>query len=680
MMSTNNILSPANGKPIIVPSQDIVLGLYHISLEREERPGMALKIDNIAPLQPNDRDDPKGYERRVQNTLERLLRAGSLIAYAPGEKPSQTAKEDTKHLVNRISNGRVTLHRNVLIPPPPELEQIDREDAEKVVDEFTAALERGDLRAFSVENLGGPFPWKTINELRDAVTAERAVVYPTPSFNTVGEIVQAIEGKSISLHAPIKARYGESNGKAVPRVTTTPGRMLLSEILPRHPAISFDLINTLLTKKEVSNLIDQVYRHSGQKETVIFCDHLMTLGFQQACRAGISFGKNDLIIPEAKRRLVADAQEQVKQYEQQYQDGLITQGEKYNKVVDVWSRCTDKVAEEMLKMIRSAAPGEPVNSVWMMSDLGARGSAAQIKQLAGMRGLMAKPSGEIIETPIISNFKEGLTVLEYFNSTHGARKGLADTALKTANSGYLTRRLVDVAQDAIITEDDCGTTRGLMTSAVVDGGELITPLADRILGRTAAVDILDPATGEVVLAAGALIDEDAVDQIERAGVDAVSIRSVLTCESRVGVCGKCYGRDLARGTVVNMGEAVGVIAAQSIGEPGTQLTMRTFHIGGAAQRGAEQSSVEAAFDAVVKVENRNVVINSAGVPVVMGRNCDIVLLDDAGRERRGTASPTGPGWSPTRVAMLHRASGSPNGIRIRSRSSPSAMASHTMST
>jgi DNA-directed RNA polymerase subunit beta' len=303
-------------------------------------------------------------------------------------------------------------------------------------------------------------------------------------------------------------------------------------------------------------------------------------------------------------------------------------------VVDVWSRCTDKVAEEMLKMIRSAAPGEPVNSVWMMSDSGARGSAAQIKQLAGMRGLMAKPSGEIIETPIISNFKEGLTVLEYFNSTHGARKGLADTALKTANSGYLTRRLVDVAQDAIITEEDCGTTRGLMTSAVVDGGEVIAPLADRILGRTAAVDTVDPINGQVVLRAGALIDEDAVDQIERVGIDAVSIRSVLTCESRIGVCGKCYGRDLARGTVVNMGEAVGVIAAQSIGEPGTQLTMRTFHIGGAAQRGAEQSSVEAAFDATIEVRNRNVVINSAGVPVVMGRNCEIVLFADAREKAR----------------------------------------------
>src|SRR5438045_2937721 len=317
-----------------------------------------------------------------------------------------------------------------------------------------------------------------------------------------------------------------------------------------------------------------------------------------------------MVIPAAKETLVEETRALVKDYEQQYQDGLITQQEKYNKVIDAWSRCGDQVASAMMKEI-SATPKldngrqADLNSIYMMAHSGARGSQAQIKQLAGMRGLMAKPSGEIIETPIISNFKEGLTVLEYFNSTHGARKGLADTALKTANSGYLTRRLVDVAQDAIITEEDCGTTRGLMTSAVVEGGEVIAPLADRILGRTAAVDILDPLSGEVVLPAGALIDEDAVDQIERAGVDTVPIRSVLTCESPVGVCGKCYGRDLARGTVVNIGEAVGVIAAQSIGEPGTQLTMRTFHIGGAAQRGAEQSSVEAAFDARAEVEDRN---------------------------------------------------------------------------
>ncbi len=506
MMSTNNILSPANGKPIIVPSQDIVLGLYYITMERDGEKGEGM------------------------------------------------------------------------------------------------------------------------------------------SFGTLGEIEQALDAGAVSLHAKVKARLKlmDKDGKmVVQRVQTTPGRLLLSEILPRHRNIGFDLLNRLLTKKEISNVIDQVYRHCGQKETVIFCDRIMAIGFQHACRAGISFGKDDLIVPPAKEKLVSTAQDKVKEYEQQYLDGLITQGEKYNKVVDVWSSCTEKVAEEMMKVIRTPKKGAPINSVWMMSDSGARGSAAQIKQLAGMRGLMAKPSGEIIETPIISNFKEGLTVLEYFNSTHGARKGLADTALKTANSGYLTRRLVDVAQDAIITEVDCGTTRGLTIRAVVDGGEVIAPLADRILGRTASVDILDPLSGKVVVEAGTLMVEETVELVERAGIDAVGIRSVLTCESLVGVCGKCYGRDLARGTVVNIGEAVGVIAAQSIGEPGTQLTMRTFHIGGAVQRGAEVSSVEAAFDAKVKIKNRNVVINSSGVPVVMGRNCEMVLLDEAGREKARHRVPYG---------------------------------------
>ena len=506
MMSTNNILSPANGKPIIVPSQDIVLGLYYITMERPKEPGEGMAFGDMGEIE------------------------------------------------HALDNGSASLHARV-----------------------------------------------------------------TARLNTVDK-----EGKPIVL-----------------RVTTTPGRMLLSEILPRNPNIGFDLINRLLTKKEISNLIDQVYRHCGQKETVIFCDRLMTLGFTHACKAGISFGKDDLIVPAAKLKLVATAQDKVKEYEQQYLDGLITQGEKYNKVVDVWSSCTERVAEEMMKVIKAMKPGEPINSVWMMSDSGARGSAAQIKQLAGMRGLMAKPSGEIIETPIISNFKEGLTVLEYFNSTHGARKGLADTALKTANSGYLTRRLVDVAQDAIITEEDCGTTRGLTMRAVVEGGEVISPLADRILGRSAAIDIVDPVTSNMLAKAGDLVDEEAVERIERAGIDSVLIRSVLTCENRVGVCGKCYGRDLARGTMVNIGEAVGVIAAQSIGEPGTQLTMRTFHIGGAVQRGAEQSSVEASFDATVRIKNRNVVINSSKVPVVMGRNCEVGLFDEVGRERARHRVPYG---------------------------------------
>jgi DNA-directed RNA polymerase subunit beta' len=416
--------------------------------------------------------------------------------------------------------------------------------------------------------------------------------------------------------------------------------MMLSEVLPRHPNVPFALLNKVLTKKEITELIDIVYRHCGQKDTVIFCDRIMTLGFGYACKAGISFGKDDLMIPAAKAGLVEEAQAKVKEFEQQYLDGLITQGEKYNKVVDVWSQCTDRVADEMMKVI-SGTRGRDVNAVFMMADSGARGSAAQIKQLAGMRGLMAKPSGEIIETPIISNFKEGLTVLEYFNSTHGARKGLADTALKTANSGYLTRRLVDVAQDAIVIEEDCGTERGLKVSAVVDGGEVISSLGERVLGRTVQEDIVDPLTGDVILKRGELIEEDRIDQIERAGIDSIFVRSALMCESVSGVCGACYGRDLARGTKVNVGEAVGVIAAQSIGEPGTQLTMRTFHIGGAAQRGAEQSSVEASSEATIRINNRNVVMNSDGVPVVMGRNLEIMLLDDKQRDRARFRVPYG---------------------------------------
>ncbi len=446
------------------------------------------------------------------------------------------------------------------------------------------------------------------------------------------------------MHAKVRARvdHYDDHGQRVTKViNTTPGRMLLSELLPKHPNVPFSLINRLLTKKEITTVIDSVYRHCGQKETVIFADRMMGMGFAQACKAGISFGKDDLIIPESKQKLVATAQEKVKEYEQQYLDGLITQGEKYNKVVDVWSSCTEDVAAEMMKVMQKNASGVGINSVYMMAHSGARGSAAQIKQLAGMRGLMAKPSGEIIETPIISNFKEGLTVLEYFNSTHGARKGLADTALKTANSGYLTRRLVDVAQDAIITEEDCGTVNGLTAKAVVEGGEVIAALSDRILGRSAAEDIKDPLSGKIIVNAAQIMDEPLVDEIERAGIDVVKIRSVLTCDAKTGVCGKCYGRDLARGTPVNIGEAIGVIAAQSIGEPGTQLTMRTFHIGGAAQRGAEQSSIEATINSIVDVRNRNIVMNSQGVPVVMGRNCEIVLNDEQGRERARHRIPYG---------------------------------------
>ncbi len=364
----------------------------------------------------------------------------------------------------------------------------------------------------------------------------------------------------------------------------------------------------------------------------------MGLGFYNAYKAGISFGKDDMVIPETKEKIVNATRELAKEFEQQYIDGLITQGEKYNKVVDAWAKTTDRVAEEMMLRISAVkiddATGreKPINSIYMMSHSGARGSPAQMKQLAGMRGLMAKPSGEIIETPIISNFKEGLSVLEYFNSTHGARKGLADTALKTANSGYLTRRLVDVAQDAIISEVDCGTKASITARPIIDAGEIIASLGSRVLGRTAAQDVTDPATAAIIVPAGEEILEAHVETIEKAGITELRIRSVLTCETKFGVCGKCYGRDLARGTPVNMGEAVGVIAAQSIGEPGTQLTMRTFHIGGTAQV-LDQSFVESNHDGKITIRNKNVMKDSGGRLMVMGRNAAIIVTDGAGTER-----------------------------------------------
>jgi DNA-directed RNA polymerase subunit beta' len=461
------------------------------------------------------------------------------------------------------------------------------------------------------------------------------------AFSDIGELHHALETKAVTLHSKIKGRFKtvDEEGNPVSKIyETTPGRMIIGELLPRNGKIDFDIVNTEMTKKNISKMIDTVYRHSGQKETVIFCDRIMQLGFGHACRAGISFGKDDMVIPETKANLVAETQALTKEYEQQYNDGLITQGEKYNKVVDAWAKCGDRVADEMMQRIRSIEIDEEtgrqkqMNSIYMMSHSGARGSPTQMKQLAGMRGLMAKPSGEIIESPIISNFKEGLTVLEYFNSTHGARKGLADTALKTANSGYLTRRLVDVAQDCIVNEEDCGTEEGLTVQAVVDAGQVVATLGMRILGRTAAEDIVHPETGEVIVANGSLINEPDVEAVETANIKSVKIRSALTCETQNGICGKCYGRDLARGTPVNMGEAVGVIAAQSIGEPGTQLTMRTFHIGGTAQV-VDSSFLEASYDGVIKMRNRSVVRNSEGELVAMGRNMVAVIEDEKGNER-----------------------------------------------
>jgi DNA-directed RNA polymerase subunit beta' len=469
-------------------------------------------------------------------------------------------------------------------------------------------------------------------------------------FSDMGELHHALENKIVTLHSKIRGRFKsvDEEGKPYSKIfETTPGRMIIGELLPKNGKVPFDICNQEMTKKNISKMIDAVYRHCGQKDTVIFCDRIMQLGFTHACKAGISFGKDDMIIPETKVKIVGDTESLVKEYEQQYNDGLITQGEKYNKVVDAWGKATEKVAEDMMARIKAVefdpetGRQKQMNAIYMMSHSGARGSPNQMRQLGGMRGLMAKPSGEIIETPIISNFKEGLTVLEYFNSTHGARKGLADTALKTANSGYLTRRLVDVAQDCIIVENDCGTERGITVRAVMDGGEVVSSLSERILGRTSQEDVVDPVAGTVILPRNTLIEEADAERIEKAGVEAVKIRSVLTCDARVGVCGNCYGRDLARGTPVNVGEAVGVIAAQSIGEPGTQLTMRTFHIGGAAQRGAEQSAVEATGDGTVKIANRNVVANSQGVPIVMSRNCEIALFDNAGRERARFRVPYG---------------------------------------
>ena len=498
MMSTNNILHPANGDPIIVPSQDIILGLYYLSQMKQNEPGEGRHFDNI------------------------------------------------------------------------------------------------------------------------------------------NEIEFALDNGSITLHTKISFRFTTDEGYE--KHETTPGRVLISKELPNNENISFEIVNKLLTKKEISRMIDDVYRHCGQKQTVIFCDHIMKLGFKHACNAGISFGKDDMIIPEEKENLIQDTNELVKEFEQQYIDGFITRGEKYNKVVDAWAKCTDKVEDKMMDKISSSQIDEdsdreePINSIYMMAHSGARGSAAQMKQLSGMRGLMAKPSGEIIETPIISNFKEGLNVLEYFNSTHGARKGLADTALKTANSGYLTRRLVDVAQDCIVVEEDCKTSEGLILKPVIESGEEMVSLSDRVLGRVPCEDVVDPATNEAILKKGEIIEEKDLPSIDNANLLEIKIRSVLTCQTKNGVCAKCYGRDLARGTPVNIGEAVGVIAAQSIGEPGTQLTMRTFHIGGTAQV-MDQSYVEASVDGKIKIDDLNMLEDSEKRKIIIGRTTNVSVVDEFGNER-----------------------------------------------
>ena len=453
-------------------------------------------------------------------------------------------------------------------------------------------------------------------------------------FGSTDEVRAAYDSSEVHLQAGVKVKL---DGKLV---DTTVGRILMREVIP--PAIGFEEINKVMDKKRLADLIDICYRRSGSKETVLLADRLKDMGYQYATKAGISICIDDMKIPKKKGELLDSAYEEVKEIQKQYNEGLITDGERYNKVIDIWAQATEEIAEEMLKELSSdlvkdengnEAQVPSFNPIFIMADSGARGSAQQIRQLAGMRGLMAKPSGEIIETPITANFREGLTVLQYFISTHGARKGLADTALKTANSGYLTRRLVDVAQDAIISEDDCGTLDGIYMTQLVEGGEVIEPIGERILGRVVLEEVVDPFTKEVLVEANDEIDEGKVEKIEEAGVDRVKIRSVLTCRSTRGICIKCYGRDLTRGRMVEMGEAVGVIAAQSIGEPGTQLTMRTFHIGGTASRRAEQTTLEARHEGIVKYHNLNVALNSRGESIVMVRNGDISLQDDQGRDR-----------------------------------------------
>lgn len=474
-------------------------------------------------------------------------------------------------------------------------------------------------------------------------------------FSGLAELRRAWENKVASIHAKIKVRIAENvlqddgtQTETLNLVDTTVGRALLAELLPK--GLPFELFNQTMTKKAISGLINTCYRRLGLKSTVIFADQLMYAGFSFSTKAGVSIGVNDMEVPPEKETIINAAAEEVKEIENQYISGLVTNGERYNKVVDIWSHTNDRVAKAMMDQLGKDAvtdkEGNEVqqdsfNSIFMMADSGARGSAAQIRQLAGMRGLMAKPDGSIIETPITANFREGLNVLQYFISTHGARKGLADTALKTANSGYLTRRLVDVAQDLVVTEDDCGTTHGLLMMPLIEGGDVVEPLRERVLGRVVVNDVCVPGTDEVLVASGTLLDEALVDVLEDAAVDQVLVRSPITCETRYGICAACYGRDLARGHQVNSGEAVGVIAAQSIGEPGTQLTMRTFHIGGAASRSAAENNVEIKSNGKMRLHNIKVVKHSSGDNVAVSRSGELIVVDSHGRDRERYKIPYG---------------------------------------
>ncbi len=475
-------------------------------------------------------------------------------------------------------------------------------------------------------------------------------------FADVDEVHRAYENNMVDLHANIRARIKEyalnvETGQFEQRirfVETTAGRAILSELLPK--GLSFDLVNCTMTKKTISSLIDAAYRNVGLKATVIFADHLMYTGFYYATRSGISIGVNDLVIPKKKSEIIDQAEDEVRKIQAQFASGLVTQGERYNKVVDIWSRTNDLVADAMMKELSvhevKDREGQKVkeasfNSIYMMADSGARGSAAQIRQLAGMRGLMTKPDGTIIEAPITANFREGLNVLQYFISTHGARKGLADTALKTANSGYLTRRLVDVAQDLVITEEDCGTTQGIVVTPLVEGGDVVEPLSERVLGRVTVQDIFNPKTSELIIPQGTLLDEKWIKCLEDLTIDQVFVRTAITCESRYGICAACYGRDLARGHRVNIGEAVGVIAAQSIGEPGTQLTMRTFHIGGAASRTTAVNNVQVKYPGTVKLHNVKLIERQGGKFIIVSRSGALAVLDEHGRERERYKVPYG---------------------------------------
>jgi DNA-directed RNA polymerase subunit beta' len=476
------------------------------------------------------------------------------------------------------------------------------------------------------------------------------------AFGDVSEVHRAYESRNIDLQAKVKVRLSEwtrvEKGAELVKTTrvvnTTAGRALLSEILPK--GLSFDAINQDMTKKIISGTINLCYRTVGLKETVVFADQLMYTGFQYATRSGVSIGVDDMVVPQSKVKILATAEKEVKEIQEQYSSGLVTNGERYNKVVDIWSRTNDQVAKAMMEKLGTDevtdSKGNKVrqksfNSIFMMADSGARGSAAQIRQLAGMRGLMAKPDGSIIETPITANFREGLNVLQYFISTHGARKGLADTALKTANSGYLTRRLVDVAQDLVVTEIDCGTVNGLSITPIVEGGDVVEGLGERVLGRVVSEDVSMAASGEVLVKAGALIDEKLVKLLEKMGVDQVMVRSPITCETRYGVCAQCYGRDLGRGHRINIGEAVGVIAAQSIGEPGTQLTMRTFHVGGAASRAAAANGVEVKSKGTIRLHNIKTVRHEKGHLVAVSRSGELGVVDEFGRERERYKIPYG---------------------------------------